>query len=938
MATFRTGLAQKASMLISFFVNEQPISLQVDPQTPLLDVLRDRLRLTGTKQGCDYEGECGACTVLLDGKPMRACLTPIGKVSGSKVITVEGLAGGDGLHPLQEAFIEVGAVQCGYCTPGMLLAAQGLLNRTLHPPRDQILEALEGNLCRCTGYKRILLAVEQAASHLRGNSGHQNIERPAVGGDHRRRDAIDKVTGRALFVEDIGMEYMLHARVLRSPHFHAQLLSLDCEKAANLPGVVRIITANDIPGENGLGAFSRDEPVLTPVGDTVKMAGAPVALVVGTSPASARAAVEAIEAEYQILPHTFEIAEALDPHAQPIYENGNVLTTFEIDHGDLGQVLFESDLILETNYKTAYLEHSALEREAALGYIDEQGRVTVVAATHEPHWARGYIAATLGLDPEKVRFITPPIGGSFGGKQDPMPAITVGLAAFHVRQPVRLSYSREESFAASPKRHPYEVSYRIGSRSDGSLTGLHVRIQANTGGYDAHGQYLPDFALTASGGPYQWQAFDGFAQTVYTNGPKSGQFRGFGCSQSAFALECTLDELAQHLGMDPLQFRLKNAIDQASITFLGYPAGESVGYREVLRAVQPHYQTLLEEERDFNQTSSQADEPVRMGVGLAGMWYRFGKSGSLRIEAHAELAEDGRVIIYCSAPDYGQGTNTMLSQIAAETLEMPRESIRLVNADTALAPDSGIQGASRSTYFVGGAVARAAQKLRRLIESTACEILDCPPGDIALAAAEVYRTSAPPEKVSLALVARELHRTGISPKTMGFFDISPHFPDHSRPAYIPIFCTAAQVAAVVVNLDTGMVQVKRVVAAQDVGKAINPVDAQGQIEGSLMMGLGAAFMEEFIPGLSVGFGDYYLPTIKSMPEIEVILVEIPSFHGPMGVKGLAEAAMLPSTPAMINAVSRAVGARIREIPATPERVLQAFRENGISKSAQVVSR
>ena len=387
-----------------------------------------------------------------------------GKVAGRDVVTVEGLAGPDGLHPLQTAFIETGAVQCGYCTPGVLTAAKGLLDHNPHPHREQILEALDGNLCRCTGYRRILMAVELAAARLRGETppGEPDLER-AVGGDFRRTDAVDKVTGRALYVEDVVMPGMLHARVLRCPYPHARLLALDVEPALQVTGVERVLTAADIPGENGLGSYSRNEPVLAEVGSTLKMVGAPLALVVAHTPQQAQTGVDTIRVEYEILPHTFDPEAALARDALPIYPEGNELTRFEIKHGDLERSFFDSELVLESRYQTAYLEHVALEREAVLGYIDAEGRVTVMGATHEPHWNQAYIAATLALPTDQVRFITPPMGGSFGGKQDPLPAVSVALAAYHLGQAVRLVYSRRESFEASPKRHPYDVRYRVGA-------------------------------------------------------------------------------------------------------------------------------------------------------------------------------------------------------------------------------------------------------------------------------------------------------------------------------------------------------------------------------------------------------------------------------------------------------------------------------------------
>lgn len=948
-------------MNLSFVLNHRPTTLDVGPARPLLDVLRDDLGLTGAKQGCDHKGECGACTVLLDGKPVRSCLTPMGKVAGRRVLTVEGLSPGadcelDDLHPLQAAFIEVGAVQCGYCTPGMLMAAKALLDREPDPSREEIVEALAGNLCRCTGYKRIVQAVELAAARMRGDEErpqrslktfevYNRDDHSIIGGDATRTDAIEKVTGRAQYVEDIAMEGMLYAQVLRSPHHHARLVALDTTPAERLEAVVCVVTAADVPGENGLGDYSRDEPVLTPVGETVKMRGAPVALVVAASPQQAQGGAEAIEATYEPLPHTFELEEALAEDALPIYEGGNVLTAEAEAHGDLEAAFEASDVILETTYRTAWQEHAALEREALLGYFEESddaGRLTVVGGTHEPHWQQGYVAAALALDPKNVRVMMPPTGGSFGGKQDPWPFVATALATYYARRPVRLAYTRRESFDASPKRHPYRVRYRIGATEDGHLTGIHARVDANTGGYDAHGQYIANYALTASGGPYRYQAVDAYAQSVYTNGPKAGQFRGFGSPQSIFALECAMDEMAQRLDEDPLDFRRKNSIDQSSISFLGYPVAESLGYEEVLAAIEPRYRDFLAEAAAFN-AALDGGSTLRKAIGFSGMWYRFGKPGSLRIEAHAELAQDGRFVIYCSAPDYGQGTNTTMAQMAAEALGVPRGHVEVVNADTASTPDSGIQGASRATYFVGGAVCRAVGALKQAIFATAAEMLDCPPSNLTLDSDRVVSnqptnlpvsqsTSLPIHRstnlpaVSLTEIASEFDRIGKSRRVPGVFDLSPLFPEETRPEYVPLFVTGAQAAEVIVNTRTGVVRVPRVAAAHDVGRAINPIDARGQIEGAVVMGLGTALMEEYIPGESSGFGDYYLPTTMSMPEIEVTLVEVPSLEGPFGAKGLGEAAILPAAPAIINGISRAIGARIRTLPATPERVSERARK------------
>jgi CO/xanthine dehydrogenase Mo-binding subunit/aerobic-type carbon monoxide dehydrogenase small subunit (CoxS/CutS family) len=609
------------ALRISFIVNDHEVEVDVDPARPLLDVLRVDLGLTGTKQGCDHEGECGACTVLLDGRPVRSCLTPAGKVAGRCVETVEGLAGPHGLHPLQSAFIEAGAVQCGYCTPGMLMAAKGLLDRTPEPSFEQVVDALEGNLCRCTGYKKIAEAVDVASRRMRGVETTSPL--PAgdvVGGSALRTDSVPKVTGAARYVEDMRMQGTLVGAVLRSPHHHARITSFDAGKAKELPGVVAILAAQDIPGVAQFDDYSREEPILPAIGQTVRMLGAPVALVAAETKAAADAALAAIEVGYEVLPHTFETDEALAAGAPHIAGAGNALTRFDLRHGDVEAAFSRADVVVESEYRLAFIEHSALERESLLGYYDEEDRLTVVGGCHEPFYQQEYISAILNLPRERVRIIVPPTGGSFGGKQDPWPFIATGLLTYHTGRPVMLVYSRQESFAATPKRHPYVIRNKIGATQDGHLTGIRVRIDANTGAYDSHGQYIPDYAVTASGGPYRWQAVDAYAQTVYTNGPKAGQYRGFGTAQACFATECALDELCERLGADPLEFRLRNRLRDGDASFLRYPVAESIGFAEVLEALRPRYAAMLAD------AARERQRGLARGVGLAGMWYRFGKS------------------------------------------------------------------------------------------------------------------------------------------------------------------------------------------------------------------------------------------------------------------------------------------------------------------------
>jgi nicotinate dehydrogenase large molybdopterin subunit len=750
--------------------------------------------------------------------------------------------------------------------------------------------------------------------------------RRVVGGCSRRIDSEEKVRGEARYVEDIHLPGMLHAYVMRSPYPHALLLSLNINCAEIMPGVVKVFTAADIPGTNELVGYSQDEPLLVPVGGTAKQKGAPIALVAAESQEAARTAGEKIEVVYKQLPYLYDPVEATNGASVKIYPSGNILNSYSIKHGDLEAAFSTSDILLETEYSTSFQEHSTLEREAALGYIDDKGILTVKAGTHEPHWQVGHIASCLGIDPSYVRVILPPTGGSFGGRQDPWPLVAAGFMAFILKKPVRLAYSRREVFDATPKRHPYIVRMKLGATSHGCLTGIKVGIDANTGGYDSAGYWIPNYAVTASGGAYKWQAVEAYARSIYTNGPKCGQFRGYGTPQSTFALECSLDEITELLNIDPLDFRLVNCIKQEDNTFLGYPVGERLGYVEVLEALRPCYQEYIRETTAFNK-SKPADSPFRMAVGMAGMWYRYGKSGNLKIDTRAELAIDGHIILYCSAPDYGQGIGTVMVQLAAEELGIPASSIELVNADTLRTPDSDIQGASRATYFIGSSIVNAVQNLRQSIFSTVSELMDCDPNFLVFDGKNICAKVGMTGVVSLNEAAEEMERTGRSRTAAGVFDLSRQFPPENRPDYIPLFLTGAQAAQVLVDMETGAVEVNRIAAAHDVGKIINPNDALGQVQGAVVMGIGSALYEEYIPGLTTGFADYILPLVnETPPQVDVSFVEVPSYYGPFGAKGLGEVAILPTAPAIINAVSRAIGARVRQIPATPERILALIKQ------------
>ncbi|MCX6031949.1 MAG: molybdopterin-dependent oxidoreductase [Chloroflexi bacterium] len=967
---------------ITFTLNGAPVTIEIDPAKPLLKVLRDDLGLTGTKQACDMEGECGACTVIVDGEPQRSCLILAGEIAGRSVTTIEGLGTAERPHPLQIAFLEMGAVQCGYCTPGMLLSAAALLDRAPQPSRAEIVTALQGNLCRCTGYGRIIAAVERAAVMMNDAGKHTVCKRRTtndafvggrvVGGDLTRHKGWDRVSGATRYAEDIVMPEMHFVQVVRSPHFHARVLALDPASALAIPGVVRVLTAADVPGENSLGGYSVDEHLLAPVGGKVRMVGDAVALVIAATIEAAEAGAAVVRVEYELLPHTFEVEGALEPgaiaihgraeddvplrlrestpHASASAPTGNLLAAHDVCTGGIAAALAESDAVVEATYQTTWQAHMAMEREAAVGYVDEAGRLAVICASHEPHWNRGYLATILGLPLEQLRVITPPIGGSFGGKQDVWPMAATALALYHLRKPVKLAYTRREVMEATSKRHPYTMRVKVGVRQlppgasgvepSGGLfasarpaeastpvgwlfTGMSIDITVNTGAYDSAGRYIADYAVTASVGPYRWQAVEAHSRVLYSNGPKAGQFRGFGSPQPIFALECLLDELCQQVGADPLEFRLANALRPGEPTGLGYPPEETLGIREVLEALRGDYREMADRAANFNADPRNVNR--RRGVGLAAMMYRFGKFGVARSQAEAALGLDGRITVFSSAAEFGQGIETVFTQLAAESLGVSRGVLQLVNADTADTLDGDVVGASRATYWVGSAVADASRRLRAAILSTAAELLDRAPDGLTLADDAVCALDDSTCRVPLAVIAAEMARTGQSRRLRGTIDLTRRFPEDRQAAYLPMFLTGAHVVEVEVDLETGQAKVKLVAAAHDVGKAINPRDAVGQVEGGVMMGIGSALIEEFVPGQSRGYSSYAMPTITATPEICVHLVEVPGRYSAFGVKGLGEAVAIPTQPAVINAVSRAIGGRIRRIPATSERILAVIR-------------
>jgi CO/xanthine dehydrogenase Mo-binding subunit/aerobic-type carbon monoxide dehydrogenase small subunit (CoxS/CutS family) len=547
------------------------------------------LGLTGTKEGCG-EGECGACTVIVDGEIVNSCLMFARQAQGKEILTIEGLSRGNALHPIQEAFIEQGAVQCGFCTPGMVLAAKALLDKNPAPTRQEIAVALSGNVCRCTGYEKIIEAVAAAAKKLSNEATHNRAQREApsdnqagvVGQSVIRCDARLKVLGQSIYAADIVMPGMLYAKVLRSPCAHARIKMIDAEVARSLPGVVAVFTHEDIPGTNAFGIIVKDEPVLVP--EKVRCRGDALALVAAESEDAATKALQVIGVEYEELPAVFDPEQAMLPESPIIHGTSNIMDHARIRRGDTNRALQTCDAVVTNSYHTQMVEHCYLEPEAGIAYLDGD-TVVIKASTQNPHYDRKDVAANLALPLNRVRVIQAVTGGGFGGKLDISVQIYLGLIVLKTGRPVRMVYDREESFLASSKRHPFCIDYTTGATSDGVLQAVKVRLVCDTGAYASYGPATMKRALVHVTGPYCVPnvSVDGYC--VYTNNPRAGAMRGFGVPQVAFAHESQMDEIAARLGVSPLEIRMKNALRTGSVTVTGQVLGESVGLVETLTRV-----------------------------------------------------------------------------------------------------------------------------------------------------------------------------------------------------------------------------------------------------------------------------------------------------------------------------------------------------------------
>jgi CO/xanthine dehydrogenase Mo-binding subunit len=739
----------------------------------------------------------------------------------------------------------------------------------------------------------------------------------SIGVNATRIGARSRLLGRARFSADIELSGALTLMALRSDRPHARVLDIDVSRAATVAGCVRVFTAKDIPGKNRLGIINKDQRLLAD--DKVRCIGDPVALVAAENREAAEEAVKAIRVTYEDLPALFDPEEALRPGAEPIHENGNFLGKRVIKRGNPEAAFQHCDVVIERVYTTSHVEHTYLEPDAGAGFVDENGVVVVYASTQNPHYDQKDVAELLALDESRVRIIQAATGGGFGSKLDLNVQGFVGLAAFHLNRPVRMVYPREEAFLCTAKRHPVKIRYKTGAMKDGRLLAADVSIIGDTGAYASYGLAVVTRAAVHATGPYEVPNVHVESIFAYTNNPMAGAMRGFGVPQVALAHESQMDLLAEELGMSPVEIRLRNSYRIGSLTATGHELTASIGIGETLKAIEPHFAKA----EDAKKTTRPHH---RRGVGVASMVYGIGNTGVQNPStAQVELTPEGAIVLYTGAADIGQGSCTVLAQIAAEELGLQSDDIRLVVADTMKTTSAGATSASRQTYISGNAVLDAVNKLKEVMATEAAMILKVDRADLEPSAGEFFSRHHPDKRVSFLEVAKRAHRTGIPMKWQGYFDppTTPLDPENGQGVPYATYAFATHCAEVEVDTLTGEVTVLRVVAAHDVGRAINPRNVEGQIYSGIAMGLGFAIMEEYLPGKTESMKDYHIPCCADMPEMIPIIIEDPEPTGPYGAKGVGEPALIPTAPAIVNAIADALGVRIYSLPANLERVMKA---------------
>lgn len=847
--------------MYSFTVNGK--SVETEKEVSLLRFLRDDLKLKSIKDGCS-QGACGTCTIIIDGKATRACVMTTKRAQGMNIVSVEGLSEEE-KEIFVYAFGSKGAVQCGFCIPGMVMSGKALIDKNPNPTEADIKEAIKGNICRCTGYKKIIEAIDLVAQIKRGDRQiDKELEKGdkfGVGSNAFRIDVREKVLGYGEYVDDVEMEDMLHVSAVRTKYPRARILDIDFSEALKLEGVVAVYTAEDVPN-NKVGHIQQDWDVMIAKGEVTRFVGDALCLVVAKSEEILKKAKTLVKVEYEVLEPVRNITEAMAENAPKIHPSGNLCQSRHVRRGDAKTALKNSKYTVTETFDTPFTEHAFLEPECAIAFPYKDG-VKIYSTDQSVFDTRKEVSIMFGWDPEKVVVENKLVGGGFGGKEDVTTQHIAALCAYKLKRAVKAKFSRDESLAFHPKRHAMHGTFTLGCDENGIFTGLDCDIYFDTGAYASLCGPVLERACTHAVGPYCYQNHDIRGYGYYTNNPPAGAFRGFGVCQSEFALESIIDLLAEKVGISPWEIRYRNAIEPEKVLPNGQIADCSTALKETLEAVKPYYDKYYP-----NVGIACAMKNAGVGVGLP-------DTGRARLKIN-----DGKVEIYCGASDIGQGCSTVFIQMVAETLGLSRSKIKNMGSNSELDPDSGTTSGSRQTLISGEAVRRVSLEVKAALDEVG--------GDL--------------DKLN----GREFYAEYFEPTDKLGADVP--FPK-SHVAY-------AYATHLVVLDEDG--KVSKVVAAHDSGKVVNPISIQGQIEGGVLMSLGYAFTEDFkLQDCMVKskYGTLGLMRATDIPDIQAIYVEKKELLGvAYGSKGIGEIATIPTAPAAQNAYYKRDGKLRPKLP------------------------
>ncbi len=926
--------------LIKINVNDRNHEVAVKPGATLLDLLRDELRLTGTKKGCEL-GDCGACTVLLEGKPVNSCLVLAVETDGKTITTIEGLADGEKLHPIQRAFVEKGAIQCGYCTPGMIMRTKALLDENSDPNKYEIIKALSGNLCRCTGYTKIFEAVETAKLYLKGEKPKGIQYQPqksamnlfVIGKRLPKKDAPDKATGRAIYTDDIILPNMIYGKLLLSPVPHANIISIDTKAAEALPGVQTVLTGADVPDITwGTSPARYDENILAQ--KKVRYVGDPVAVVAADDEETCYKALKLIEVEYEELPAVFDPMEAMKENAPRLFDDkyeNNINTRVDHHFGDIEKGFAEADYIREEHFEGNRTYQNPMEPHCAIAEWDRHGRVTVHTSTQVVHYVHHQLSRILGLPLGNIRVIMTNCGGGFGSKAatNTLEILSIFLAK-KVGCPVKMRFNREEMYLYGRGRHKQYIDLKIGVKNNGTITAVKQKAILEGGAYSSFGVVTTYYAGSMLPTLYKIPNYKYDGYRVNTNLPPCGAMRGHGCPHPRFAFESLLSMIANDLGIDPIEIRLKNAMEPETRTCNDLDI-HSCEFKACLKKVKK------KSGWDKKKGKLPAGKGIGIGCGgfVSGAGYPIYRSKFPHSNAIIKVQEDGsKAVLFTGEADIGQGSDTVLMQAAAEAMGITFDRMSVVSADSDLTPLGFGAYSSRVTLMGGNAAKMAGEEIRKQVISTASEILKIEDSQLDAKDNIIFVKNNPKRFVSWDEAAKAFFSNKGPLVGKGHYSPPEGLGGKYKGAAVgtsPAFSFSASVCEVEVDMKTGKVKVLNFWDAHDCGTAINPMAVEGQIEGAIVMGMSEIIFEEEVFNqrgkiINPDLHNYLIATAPDAPIIDSTIVDSFEPAGPYGAKEVGEGATLPVFGAIANAIADAIGVRIFDLPITSEKILNAIKK------------